>query len=105
MMVVAENTVNIWPWQIKKSEKAAFATVEAIQNFIDPFQVEMDDKLYRISSGAAVPFNIESDIMNAELSGTAAKEAFIYGMLRKNEQFFEPIKRLNQKTFANIGKA
>ena len=93
------------PLQVKKSEKAAFATVEAIQNFMDLFQVEMDDKLYRISSGAAVPLNIESDIMNAELSGTAAKEPFISGRLRKNEQFFEPIKRLNQKTYAHMGKA
>ena len=93
------------PSQVKKSEKAAFATVEAIQNFMDLFQEEMDDRLYRISSGAAVPLNIESDIMNAELSGTAAKKPFISGRLRKNEQFFEPIKRLNQKTYAHIEKA
>ena len=75
--------------------------MEAIQNIMDPFQVEMDDKLYRISSGAAVPFNTKSDIMNAELSGTAAKKAFIFGRLRKNDKFFEVIKRLNQKTFAD----
>ena len=52
---------------------------------MDPFQVEADDKLYCISSGAAVPLNIESDIMNAALSDTAAKEPFISGRLRKNE--------------------
>ena len=69
--------------------------MEVIQNFMDPFQLEMDNKLYRISSGAAVPFNIESNIMNAELSGTAAKEALISDRLRKNEQFFEPFKTLN----------
>ena len=79
--------------------------MEAIQNFKDLFQREMDDKLYRISSGAALPLNIESNIMNAELSGTAAKEPFISGRLRKNEQFFEPIKWLNQKTYADMGKA
>ena len=71
---------------------------------MDPFQVEKDDKLYRILSGAAIPFNIETDIMNAELYGTAAKEPFISGRLRKNEQFFEPIKRLNQKTYADMGR-
>ena len=60
---------------------------------------------YRILSGAAVPLNTESDIMNAKLSGTAAKEAFISGRLQKNEQFFEPNKRLIQKTFADMGKA
>ena len=69
--------------------------MDVIQNFMDPFQLEMDNKLYRISSGAAVPFNIESNIMNAELSGTAAKEALISDRLRKNEQFFEPFKTLN----------
>ena len=62
---------------------------------MDPFQVKMDDKLYRISSGAAVQFNMDSDIMNAKSSGTAAKEAFISDRLRKEKQFFEPIKRLN----------
>ena len=79
--------------------------MEAIQNFINPFQVEMDDKIYGILSGATVPFNTGSDIMNAELSGTAAKEAFVSFRLRKNEQFLEPNKRLNQKTFADMGKA
>ena len=52
---------------------------------MDSSQVEMDDILYRLSSRAAVPFNIESDIMNAELSGTAAKEAFTSDRLQKNE--------------------
>ena len=55
----------------------------------------MDDNLYRILSGAAVPFNIESDILNAELSGTAAKEAFISDRVRKIKQLSQPIKRLN----------
>ena len=49
--------------------------MEAIQNFVDSFQA-MDDKLYRISSGAVVPADIELD-MNGELSSTAAEEAFI----------------------------
>ena len=71
--------------------------MKAIQNFMDPFQVEINDKLYRFSSGATVRINIETDIMNAELSNTAAKEAFVFDRLRKHEQFIEPIKRLNQK--------
>ena len=55
---------------------------------MDPFQVEMDDKIYGISSGASLPFNKESNIIIYELSGTAAKEAFMSDRLRKNEQFF-----------------
>ena len=44
------------PSQVKKSEKATSGTVKAIQNFMDPFQLEMDNRLCRNSSGTAVPF-------------------------------------------------
>ena len=79
--------------------------MEAIQNFTDPFHIQIDHKLYRISSGAAVPVNIETDIMNAESVGTAAKQAFISERLQKNERFFDPIKKQKLKTFADVGKA
>ena len=57
MTVVAENTEILGYRKQKKSEKATFGrTAKAIQNFMDPCQIELDDKLYFISSGAAVPF-------------------------------------------------
>ena len=59
---------------------------------MDPFQAEMDDKLYHILTGAAVPFNIESDIMNAELSGTAAKEAFYLLGCKRMSSFLSQLK-------------
>ena len=65
---------------------------------MDPCQVEMDDKLYLISSGALVPFTqnqIQYQMSGTELSGTAARKAFICNRLRKKEQFFEPMKNLN----------
>ena len=40
-----------------------------------------------------------------ELSATAAKKAFICNRFRKKEQFFEPMKNLNKKTLAVMGKA
>ena len=67
-------TCDTRPSQAKKCEKTISAIIKAIQNFMDPFQVEMDDKLDHISSDAAVLFNIESNIINAKLSGTAAKK-------------------------------
>ena len=57
--------------------------MKAIQNFMDPSQVEMDDKLYLVSSGALVPQNqMQYQMSGTELSGTelsvaAAKKAFI----------------------------
>ena len=40
--------------QVEKNEKAKSITTEAVQNFMNPFQVEMNDKLYRILFGAEV---------------------------------------------------
>ena len=43
--------------QVEKNEKAKSITTEAVQNFMNPFRVEMNDKLYRISFGAEVSDN------------------------------------------------
>ena len=55
-----------------------------MQDFIDPFQVEMDDKFHVL-----LQYQLTKS-QNAELSGTAAKKAFVADRLRKNEQFFQP---------------
>ncbi len=80
-------------------------SVNAFQNFVDPFDPSIDkDNLYNISSGAAVPFEIERDLFNAEKHRAIARFIFIEEWLEKGESFFEPIKRLNLKIMASIKK-
>ena len=42
--------------------------------------------------------------MNAELSGTVGKKAFICNRLRKKEQFLEPIKKPELKNISGYGE-
>ena len=42
--------------------------------------------------------------MEAESAGKQAKETFIKDRLEKNDHFFEPIKRMKLKTFADVSK-
>ena len=58
-----------------------------------------------ISSGAAVPEDIESDLLTAEMKGKAARDAFVELRLQKGDGFFDPIKRLKLKTMGHLNKA
>jgi len=92
------------PAEILKSEKCVKKAQEAVESFINPFMVEDHDKLISLSSGAAAIADIASDVLRAEAAGKEAKEAFIRDRLEKNDNFFEPINRLNLKTLGNMNK-
>ena len=47
------------PSQISKSEEGVRNVRNAIENFINPFQIEYSDNLYCIASGAPVPKHVE----------------------------------------------
>ncbi len=66
--------------------------MEAFTNLLDPFHPSVDkNKLYMISSGAAVPSDIETHLLNAEKQGAQARSDVIEEGLKAGEHFFEPI--------------
>ncbi|KAK6190949.1 hypothetical protein SNE40_002707 [Patella caerulea] len=95
---------DVRPLQIHKSEAATLKAIDAINSFMDPFDVESDDQLFRIASGAPAPPGLCEDIMDAETKGKHAKDSFISERPKKDKDFFEPIKRQKLKTFADMGK-
>ena len=92
-----------WPSQIQKSEKATGKIIDAVESFLNPFDIESEG-LVSLLSGAPVPPDVSKDIETAEERGTQAKEAFITERLEKNEDFFAPLTKQRLKTFADIGK-
>ena len=80
-----------------KSERQVTKTIDAIKSFINPFDVEEHQKLYCLSSGAAVDTEVE-DVLRAEKLGKNLKEAFIEERLKKQDLFFEPIKKPKLKS-------
>ena len=72
---------------------------------MNPFSVSDRKGLYCISSGQKVPLEIEKDVLGAEALGQEAKIQFIETRLKSDEKsFFDPVKRLNLKTFSAMGK-
>ena len=90
------------PSEIRRGEAKVEATVDAINNFVNPFTISDNESLYCISSGAKVPDEIENDILNAERIGKLEKEKFIEERLEKNERFFDPIKNPRLKTMGDM---
>jgi len=92
------------PCEITKSEKLVNRTREAVESFMNPFEVERKDHLLIISSGATASDEVQKDVLRAEQAGRDAQEAFITARLEAGQDFFEPVKRLNLKTLADMNK-
>ena len=89
---------------IKKGQTYVDRTVEAFQNFANPFS-NQNESIFNVSSGASVPPDIESDLLTAEAKGKAARERFVVDCLEEGENFFEPVKKLRLKTMGHMNKS
>lgn len=96
---------DVRPSMIKRSEKDTAKVIDAFDSFMNPFRIDSDEKLYCIASGKPATPEVESAVMSAESVGKQAKDEFIEERLKKDQKFFEPIRRQRLKTFADMGKA
>ena len=63
--------------EIRRGEKDLQKMVTAFHNFINPFEVEVNEDLFCISSGARAQAECSNAIFNAETVGKAAFNTFI----------------------------
>ena len=92
------------PTEINRSQRNTAKTIVAVQSFLNPFTVDTKNKLLILSSGQAATDEIEKDVLSADSVGVAARDAFIADRLKKNKDFFKPIKRQNLKTLSRMNK-
>ena len=91
--------------EIQHSEADVRMVVDAISNFLNPFEVENKDVLYCISPGAPALADVEEDLLSADMSGNKARDEFIKDRLvKKTTSFFDPVKKQRLKTFASLAK-
>ena len=92
--------------QIRKSEEAVQRTLIAIRSFTNPFKISDKDRLYSLASGAPVPLKAETDVLEAEVIGKAAKDKFIKERFQNGceTSFFDPIKKQKLLTMETCNK-
>ena len=91
--------------EIAKSERAVMCIIDAIKSFTNPFNIANKDKLYCLASGAPVSTDIETDVLQAEAVGDAAKMEFNQSLQNGDADcFFNPIKKKKLKTMETCSK-
>ena len=107
--MLSENTQgkkhkDVRPSEIQKSEKYVKKTMDTICSFMNPFETEDHEAVFCLSSGAPASKDIAKDVLRADEYGKAAKDIFITTRLKNNDLFFQPVKRSNLKTMADMNK-
>ena len=87
--------------EIQHSKADVRKVVDAISNFVNPFEVENKDLLYCISSGAPAPADVEENLLSAEISGNKDHDEFLE---ERTASFFDPFKKQRLRTFASLAK-
>ena len=89
--------------EMAKSEQAVICVIDAIKSFTNPFNIANKDKLYCLASGAPVSADIETDVLQAEAVGDAAKMEFNQSLQNGDANcFFNQIKKKKLKTMERL---
>ena len=87
--------------EIRRGEKDLQTLITAFHSFIKPLEVEVNEDLFYISSGARAQAEVANDIFNAEAVGEAA--TFIQmRLVVRTLKFHEPLPSL--KMFGSLEK-
>ena len=84
---------DVCPSMIKRSKKETAKVPDAFDSFFHPFSIDGDEKLYRIASDKPATPEVESAVMSAKSFGKVAKDEFIEERLKRDQKFFETIRR------------
>ena len=89
--------------RIKKHEADVKLLVEMLEtSWIDPFSFEIQD-LVCLSTGKAVPSDVEKDLLDAKDKGEAAFKQFSMKRIEKHEEKFHiKMTNLKPKTFSSL---
>lgn len=94
---------DLQPGEMKRSEQSVLKVIEAIELYINPFDVDNKDTLFCLSSGRPVPESVEEHLLNVDSLGKAAYNTFLQDrFILKNKKFHEPLKRQKLQTFKSI---
>ena len=79
--------------------------MQAVQNFVNFFEVENNNELYCLFSGTLAPNEVENDLLGADKTGQSAYIHFVRKqLLERRVNFNDPIKKLKLKIFTKMAK-
>jgi hypothetical protein len=94
--------------QITQSKEDTVKVIQAVYNFVNPFEVENKKEIYCLSSGTQRTGikEVENDLLGANKTGQAAYMQFVRErLLARIVNFNDFIKELKLKTFTKIAQS
>ena len=89
---------------IQKDKRDVQSVIEVLEsNWINPFELPSDE-LMSISSGITAPKSVASDLLTAQDQGEKAYQEFVDSRLKKGTAFYNPLKKLQLKSFDSLKK-
>lgn len=73
-----------------------------LKNNVNPFSLADHLPLSNLKSGQVASTEVQEDLMTAFQKGKQSLNGFVEKRINMGEKFYEPIKRLNLKTFASM---
>jgi hypothetical protein len=96
---------DIRPSEMRRSEADLQILMTSFKNFVNPFEVEIKESLFCLSSGAQAPVEVASDLLKAESIGKQAFGRFVQErLIEKSLKFHAPLRRQSLKTWASLEK-
>ena len=81
------------PYRIKKDNEDMKKLLDTISNHMNPFQIELDEDLYCLSSGKSVPSEVKQNLLNCQELGKGWCQEFQMECLIDPARFEKPIPR------------
>jgi hypothetical protein len=79
--------------------------MQAVQNFVNFFEVENKNEFYCLFSGTLAPKEVENDLTGADKTGKLAYMGFVRKrLLERRVNFYDSTKKLKLKIFTKIAK-
>ena len=89
------------PYRIKRDNSDLEKLILYLEDTMNPFQVNLEDKLYCLSTGRSASSEVERDLTNLEEKGQLMYQTFIDECQQDPTRFERPIKKKKVKNFAS----
>ena len=89
------------PYRVVKDNEDLSKIIHAIQNTMNPFELEPEQNLYCLTTGLKVADNIRDDLLSCRKKGEMWHDEFVQGCFNDASRFEKPIQRRKVQNFAS----
>ena len=88
-------------YRLERYQNDLIKVLDGVASTMDPFDLELDDSLYCLTTGRAASKEIKEDLLNIQNKGSTWADEFMNGRTEDPKRFEKPIPRRKIKNFTS----